>query len=54
MLDAVTDYLPSPLDISAGQRTDPDDQADHYAHADDSEPITALAFKVAADPFVGN
>jgi elongation factor G len=52
MLDAVIDYLPSPLDVEAIQGTNEDDEVE-YRHADDSEPFSALAFKVMADPFVG-
>ncbi len=54
VLDAVVDYLPSPLDIPAVKAHDPADPTKEIArHADDSEPFTALAFKIAADPFVG-
>jgi elongation factor G len=52
MLDAVIDYLPSPLDVEAIQGTNEDDEVE-LRHADDSEPFSALAFKVMADPFVG-
>ncbi len=54
MLDAVVDYLPSPLDIPAVFGIDPDDHDKKIErHATDAEPFSALAFKVAADPFVG-
>src|SRR3989344_8424463 len=54
LLDAIVDYLPSPLDIPPVRCTDPDDDSvEIFRHADDSEPFTALAFKVATDPFVG-
>ena len=54
MLDAIVDYLPSPLDIPPVKAVDPDDTSVVIARkADDSEPFTALAFKIAADPFVG-
>lgn len=54
MLDAVNDYLPSPLDIPPVQGTDPDDpDVTLTRKPDDSEPFAALAFKIAADPFVG-
>lgn len=54
MLDAVVDYLPSPLDIPPVEGTKPDDEeAKELRKADDNEPFAALAFKVAADPFVG-
>jgi elongation factor G len=54
MLDAVVSYLPSPLDIPAIVGQDIDD-AEHKIErkASDSEPFAALAFKIAADPFVG-
>ena len=54
LLDAGTDYLPSPLDVPAIQGKDPDDHEKVIMrHADDNEPFTALAFKIAADPYVG-
>ncbi len=54
LLDAIVEYLPSPLDVPPIKGTDPDDHEKILLrHADDSEPFTALAFKVAADPFVG-
>lgn len=54
MLDAVIDYLPAPSDIPAINGTDPEDQEKHLErHADDNEPFSALAFKIATDPFVG-
>ncbi|PWB31040.1 elongation factor G [Pseudomonas sp. SDI] len=54
MLDAVIDYLPAPSEIPAINGTDPDDEEKHLErHADDSEPFSALAFKIATDPFVG-
>ncbi|SEJ49199.1 elongation factor G [Bhargavaea ginsengi] len=53
VLDAVVDYLPSPLDIPAIDGTDPDTGEAMERHADDSEPFSALAFKVMTDPFVG-
>lgn len=52
MLDAVIDYLPSPLDIPAIQGH-LEDGTQEARHADDKEPFSALAFKVATDPFVG-
>ncbi|WP_188205183.1 elongation factor G [Desemzia incerta] len=54
LLNAVVDYLPSPLDVPPiqGHSVDnPDEIIEH--HADDNEPFAALAFKVATDPFVG-
>jgi elongation factor G len=54
MLDAVVDYLPSPLDLPPTKGTDPKTGAEMERHASDSEPFTGLAFKIATDPFVGN
>ncbi|MGB5449378.1 MAG: elongation factor G, partial [Woeseiaceae bacterium] len=53
MLDAVVDFMPSPVDVPAivGHI---DDETEAERHADDSEPFAALAFKIATDPFVGN
>jgi elongation factor G len=53
MLDAVIEYLPSPLDVAAVIGTDPRSGEQVTRHADPSEPFAALAFKIAADPFVG-
>ncbi|MEK7540609.1 MAG: elongation factor G [Patescibacteria group bacterium] len=54
MLDAVVDYLPSPVDTPAIVGTDPNDPEKKVErHASDEEPVAALAFKVASDPFVG-
>jgi elongation factor G len=53
MLDAVVDYLPSPLDVPPVIGQDPRNGADALRTVDDSEPFSALAFKIAADPFVG-
>ncbi|MBQ8073182.1 MAG: elongation factor G [Clostridia bacterium] len=54
LLDAVIDYMPSPLDIPAIQGTDPDDpEKVMERHPSDSEPFSALAFKIMVDPFVG-
>ena len=52
LLDAVIDYLPSPLDIPAIKGTSPKGEEDER-HVSDSEPFSALAFKVMTDPFVG-
>lgn len=55
MLDAVIDYLPSPLDVPAPHGSDVKDPEKVIERkVDDSEPFTALAFKVATDPFVGS
>jgi elongation factor G len=53
MLDAVVDFLPSPLDVPAIQGTDLKGVEPMERHADDSEPFSALAFKIMTDPFVG-
>ena len=53
MLDAVIDYLPSPLDIPAIKGVNPDTDAEEERHASDEEPFAALAFKIMTDPFVG-
>ncbi len=54
MLDAVVDYLPSPLDIPAIEGSDPDDpEKKIIRHPSDSEPFAALVFKIMTDPFVG-
>jgi elongation factor G len=53
VLDAVVDYLPSPLDIPAVKGIDPNTGAEIFRHADDKEPFAALAFKLQNDPFVG-
>ena len=53
MIDAVVDYLPSPLDVPAIKGTLPDTDEEVERHADDSEPFSALAFKVMTDPYVG-
>jgi elongation factor G len=53
VLDAVVAYLPSPLDIPAMKGIDPDSEEEIERHSDDSEPFSALAFKVMTDPYVG-
>ncbi len=53
MLDAVVDYMPSPLDIPAIKGIDPDTGEEGERHASDEEPFSALAFKIATDPYVG-
>ena len=52
MIDAVVDYLPSPLDIPPVKGVNEDGEEDERK-ASDSEPMSALAFKIATDPFVG-
>jgi len=53
MLDAIIDYMPSPIDVPAikGMR---EDEVEGQRHAKDDEPFASLAFKIATDPFVGN
>ncbi|MCL5980715.1 MAG: elongation factor G [Gammaproteobacteria bacterium] len=53
MLDAVLDYLPSPVDIPPVEGVDPDRGAVLLRRPDDGEPFSALAFKIMTDPFVG-
>lgn len=53
MLDAVVDYLPSPLDVPAIKGINPDTDEEVERHSSDEEPFAALAFKVMTDPFVG-
>jgi elongation factor G len=55
LLDAVVNFLPSPLDVPPVKGTHPDDETKVVERkADDNEPFAALAFKIANDPFVGN
>lgn len=53
LLDAIIDYLPSPVDIPAITGTDPDTDEEEDRHASDDEPFSALAFKIVTDPYVG-
>jgi len=53
LLDAVVDYLPSPLDVGETHGTDPNNGKPISRKPADSEPFSALAFKIMADPFVG-
>jgi len=53
MLDAVIDFMPSPLDVPSMKGVN-DDDTEEERLADDDEPFAALAFKIATDPFVGN
>ncbi|MBA4336270.1 elongation factor G [bacterium] len=53
MLDAVRDYLPSPMDIPPIKGTNPRTGADEVREADETKPFAALAFKIATDPYVG-
>ena len=54
MLDAVVDYLPAPTDVAAIDGLKLDGVTKDERHASDEEPFSALAFKIATDPFVGN
>ena len=53
LLDAVIDYMPSPLDIPAIKGVNPDTDEEEERKASDEEPFSALAFKIMTDPFVG-
>ncbi|WDU83362.1 elongation factor G [Caloramator sp. Dgby_cultured_2] len=53
LLDAVVEYLPSPVDIPSVKGINPDSGEEDERHASDDEPLSALAFKIMADPFVG-
>jgi elongation factor G len=53
LLDAVVDYMPSPMDIPPIKGIDVDTSAEIERHASDSEPFSALGFKIMTDPFVG-
>ncbi len=53
LLDAVVEYMPSPLDVPPINGVHPDTGAEDHRTASDSEPFSALAFKIMADPFVG-
>ena len=53
LLDAIVDYMPSPLDVPAIKGTDPETGEAAERHPSDSEPFSALAFKIMTDPFVG-
>ncbi len=53
VLDGVVDYLPSPVEVQAAKGIDPKTEKEIEVKADDGDPFSALAFKVATDPFVG-
>jgi len=53
LLDSVVDYLPAPIDVPAIKGIVPETDEESERHADDTEPFSALAFKVATDPYVG-
>ncbi|MGM9652098.1 MAG: elongation factor G [Eubacteriales bacterium] len=53
LLDAIVDYMPAPTDIPAIKGVNPDTNEEEDRHPSDDEPFSALAFKIATDPFVG-
>ena len=53
LLDAVIDYMPAPTDIEAIKGVNPDTEEEEVRHSSDTEPFSALAFKIMTDPFVG-
>ena len=53
LLDAVVDYMPAPTDIEAIKGINPNTDEEEVRHSSDDEPFSALAFKIATDPFVG-
>ena len=53
LLDAIVDFMPAPTDIPAIKGTNPETGEEEDRHSSDSEPFSALAFKIATDPFVG-
>lgn len=53
LLDAMVDYLPSPLDIPAIKGVNPDNGEQEERHADENAPLAGLAFKIMTDPYVG-
>ena len=53
LLDAIIDYMPAPTDIPAIKGVDPETDEETERHSSDDEPFSALAFKIATDPYVG-
>ena len=53
LLDAIVDYLPAPTDVESIRGINPDTQEEEVRHSSDNEPFSALAFKIATDPYVG-
>ena len=53
VLDAIIDYMPSPLDVPAIKGVNPETEEEEERHSSDDEPFAALAFKIMTDPFVG-
>src|SRR6202023_4155033 len=54
LLDAVVDYLPSPMDVPPVEGVNPDSEEVELRRASDDQPFSALAFKIMSDPFVGH
>ena len=53
LLDAIVDYMPSPVDVPPIKGINPETEEEEVRHSSDTEPFAALAFKIATDPFVG-
>ncbi len=53
LLDAIVDYMPAPTDVEAIKGINPDTDEEEVRHSSDDEPFSALAFKIATDPYVG-
>ncbi len=53
LLDAVIDFLPSPMDLPPVKGINPDNNGEEFRHPNETEPFSALAFKIMTDPFVG-
>ncbi|MBS6627913.1 MAG: elongation factor G [Clostridiales bacterium] len=53
LLDAIVDYMPSPVDVPSIKGVNPETDEEEERHSSDTEPFAALAFKIATDPFVG-
>ena len=53
LLDAIIDYMPAPTDVEAIKGVNPDTDEEEVRHSSDEEPFSALAFKIATDPYVG-
>ncbi len=53
LLDAIVDYMPAPTDVESIKGINPETDEEEFRHSSDSEPFSALAFKIATDPFVG-
>ncbi len=53
LLDAIVDFMPAPTDVEAIKGVNPDTDEEEVRHSSDDEPFSALAFKIATDPYVG-